>query len=43
MYKVLQADELINAEQLNELLADGWRLVTIVSALNSFYYYFERI
>lgn len=41
-YKILQADSLINEQQLNELAQEGWRLVTIVKNENLFYFYFEK-
>ena len=41
-YKVLQAGTLISAEQLNQLSAEGWRLITIVPVGILFYFYFER-
>ncbi len=41
-YKILQADALINEEQLNKEAANGWRLVTIVNKDNIFYFYFEK-
>ena len=41
-YKLLQADSLINEQQLNELAQEGWRLVTIVKDENLFYFYFEK-
>ena len=40
-YKILQADTLINEQQLNDLASQGWRLVTIVSKDGQFYFYFE--
>ena len=42
-YKVLQADTLINEQQLNKLASEGWRLVTIVSEGGQFYFYFETV
>lgn len=42
-YKVLQANSLITAEQLDELYnLGGWRLVTIIPSGILFYFYFER-
>ncbi len=41
-YKILQADSLINEQQLNELAQEGGRLVTIVKNENLFYFYFEK-
>lgn len=41
-YKILQAESLINEEQLNKEAANGWRLVTIVNNNNTFYFYFEK-
>lgn len=41
-YKILQADSLINENQLNELAKEGWRLITIVKNDNLFYFYFEK-
>jgi hypothetical protein len=41
-YKVLSANSLIPAEQLNDLAKDGWELVEIVPTESTFYYYFKR-
>jgi hypothetical protein len=43
-YKILQAESLINEQQLNELALEGWRLVTIVASKDSnlYYFYLER-
>lgn len=38
-YKVLQADSLVSAEQLNDMALDGWRLVQIVKDSGLFYFY----
>ena len=41
-YQILNAKSLINAEQLNELAIQGWRLITIAQMNGKFYFYFER-
>jgi len=41
-YRILSANRLIPAEQLNDLAKDGWRLVEIVPVEFTFYYYFEK-
>lgn len=41
-YKVLMGDSLISEKQLNDLAAQGWRLVTIVEMAGRFYIYFVR-
>lgn len=41
-YRVLEAEFLINQEQLNKLASEGWRLVTIIDCAETFYFYFER-
>jgi len=42
-YQILQADTLINVEQLNELAAQAWELITIIQVENIFYFYFRRL
>ena len=39
-YKILQADSLINEEQLEELSEEGWALVSIVPFDSKYYFYF---
>ncbi len=41
-YQVLTANSLINADQLNDLAKDGWRLIEIVVVEYTYYFYFER-
>lgn len=42
MYKILQADSLINEEQLNKLYEEGWELIAIVPGKYN-YFYFKRV
>jgi hypothetical protein len=42
-YHILQADSPINDEQLNDLAAEGWELVTIIQWRGAFYFYFKRL
>lgn len=42
-YLVLEADSPINAEQLDRLALEGWRLITVVEWRNRFYFYFGSV
>jgi hypothetical protein len=41
-YKIFQATDLVNEENLNALAKDGWELITIVSTETLYYFYFKR-
>jgi len=40
-YEILEADSLINKQQLDELAKKNWRLITIVQHEGKFFFYFE--
>lgn len=41
-YKIVKLDTLLSADQLNELDAAHWHLITIVDYRGFFHYYFKR-
>lgn len=41
-YNILKSRSLINEEQLEELLSDGWILLQIVQHEQIFYFYFYK-